>query len=174
MISRINQYSNFSHNIPPIFKVDSKILILGSFPSKISRSKEFYYMNKQNRFWGVIFKIFDYPLSFDILDRNNIIINNNLALWDVVKTCDVVGSKDSSIKNIIYNDIEELLKQTSIEVILFNGRKAESLFNKKFLNQDFLNGISLIYLPSTSPANSVNYSFEQLISYWSIIKKFLK
>ena len=146
------------HNINPVFDKNSKILILGSFPSLKSREAGFYYSHKQNRFWKVMEKIF------------NENIENNIDLWDVIKSCDIEGSSDSSIKNICVNDINSILKSSSIKYVFTTGKKAYDLYKKYCFNNT---KIDAIYLPSTSSSNIANYNLEDLISNYKIILKYL-
>ncbi|MCR2032182.1 DNA-deoxyinosine glycosylase [Anaerofustis stercorihominis] len=153
------------HNIKPVYDKNSKILILGSFPSVKSREAQFFYGHPQNRFWKVISSITDTKLPGTIEDKRKMLINNNIAVWDVVASCDIEGSSDSSIKNVVVNDLSEILKETNIKTIFLNGGTAYNLFKK--YNKDL--NMNIIKLPSTSPANA-RYSIEMLINDWNIIK----
>lgn len=153
------------HNIKPVYDKNSKILILGSFPSVKSREAQFFYGHPQNRFWKVISSIINTKLPGTIEDKRKMLINNNIAVWDVIASCDIEGSSDSSIKNVVVNDLSEILKETNIETIFLNGGTAYNLFKK--YNKDL--NMNIIKLPSTSPANA-RYSLEMLINDWNIIK----
>lgn len=153
------------HNIKPIYNYNSKILILGSFPSVKSREAAFYYQHPQNRFWKIISKLYNAELN-SIEDKKNILLNNNIALWDVIKSCDIKGSSDTSINNIEVNNISEIIKNSQIKEVYTNGKKAYELYNKYCLSETHINAI---LLPSTSPANAV-YTLEKLIDKWKIIK----
>ena len=153
------------HNIKPVYDKNSKILILGSFPSVKSREAQFFYGHPQNRFWKVISSITDTKLPGTIEDKRKMLINNNIAVWDVIASCDIEGSSDSSIKNVVVNDLSEILKETNIKTIFLNGGTAYNLFKK--YNKDL--NMNIIKLPSTSPANA-RYSLEMLINDWNIIK----
>ena len=118
------------HNINPIYNKDSNILILGSFPSVKSRQEKFFYAHPQNRFWKVVSTIFNEPLPQTIDAKKQMLLRNNIAIWDVIKSCDIVGSSDSSIENVAVNDIESLLKSTNIKRIFANGDKSYKLFKK--------------------------------------------
>lgn len=149
------------HTFKPIYSKDSKILILGSIPSIISREDNFYYAHPKNRFWKLISKILNVKEPITIEDKTKLILNNKLAIYDVIKSCEIQGSSDSSIKNVEINDINYIINNSSIEKIIFNGNKAYELYNKyeknKFSNTKVL--------PSTSPANA-RYSFEKLYKMW--------
>lgn len=151
------------HTIAPLFCKESKVLILGSFPSVKSREAAFYYGHAQNRFWRVISSVFDSFLPTTNEEKRELIISNNLALWDVIASCDITGSSDSSIKNVVPNNIELILENSKVERIFTNGGTAYSLYNK-YLHDRV--GIEAVKLPSTSPANA-SWSLERLCSEWS-------
>lgn len=150
------------HPIPPEYDKESKILILGSFPSVKSRESGFFYGHPQNRFWKILVEIFQEPPLVTIEEKKKFLHTHHIALWDVIHSCDIEGSSDSSIKNVMVNDILWLLNQTRIEKIITNGKKASSLYQKYFKE---LIKIKEICLPSTSPANAV-WHFEKLVEKW--------
>lgn len=151
------------HNIEPVFNKNSKILILGSFPSVKSREQQFFYGHPQNRFWKVISSITNEKLPTTIEEKKSLLIRNNIAVWDVIKSCEIIGSSDSSITNVVPNDIYKILKATNIKAIYANGDKSYSLFKKYFGEE-----LTARKLPSTSPANA-QYSLERLIEEWEVI-----
>ena len=148
------------HTFKPIYSKDSKILILGSIPSVVSREDNFYYAHPKNRFWKLISKILNVKEPITIEDKTKLILNNKLAIYDVIKSCEIQGSSDSSIKNVEINDINYIINNSSIEKIIFNGNKAYELYNKyeknKFSNTKVL--------PSTSPANNKNNEINIIIN----------
>lgn len=150
------------HNIPPVFNKNSTILILGSFPSVKSREAQFFYNHPQNRFWKVLSEIYAEPCPVEISEKKEFLLRNKTAVWDVIKTCDITGSSDSSIKNAQPNDISYILKNSSITRIFTNGGTAYSLYNKLCLADT---EIAAVKLPSTSPANA-SYSLERLTDEW--------
>ena len=155
-----------NHPIEPVYNKNSKILILGSFPSVKSRENMFYYAHPQNRFWKVLSAVFDTPLPLTIEDKRNFLLSSQIALWDVISSCEITGSSDSSIKNAIPNDLTQILNYANIEKIFVNGKTAEKYYNKyirKTINRE------AICLPSTSPANAI-YSLDKLIEHWKIVK----
>ncbi|MCI2069595.1 MAG: DNA-deoxyinosine glycosylase [Bacilli bacterium] len=162
-------FEKVSHPFPPLIEKDSKVLILGSFPSVISREERFYYGNKQNRFWKVLFRLFNKPYQDEIEAKKKMILTHHLALFDVIGSCKIKGSDDSSINEIIPNDIPKLIEGTKISFIVLNGKKALSLYEKYFSKT-----LSLPYqgLPSTSPANAVKRE-EDLVKAYSVILKYL-
>lgn len=150
------------HTFKPIYNKESKILILGSIPSVKSRENNFYYGHPKNRFWNLIAKIYNVKIPITIHEKEALILNNNLAIYDVIKSCDIEGSSDSSIKNVKINDINSIIQSSNIKKIIFNGNKAYELYNKYEKNK-FKN---IACLPSTSPANA-KFSFEKLFELWS-------
>ena len=144
-----------THEIEIFINNDSKILILGSFPSVKSREYGFYYSHPQNRFFPVLAKVFDeeHPISID--SRKAFLIKHNIALYDVIEECDIEGSSDSSIKNVVPAPIEEILtKYPNIHTIGITGKKAANLFDKYLLKKIDTTIIKVVYLPSTSSANA--------------------
>ena len=140
------EYEKIEHTFEPVYDEYSEILILGTFPSVKSRGNNFYYGHPQNRFWKVIANI------------NNL----HIAIWDVVASCSISGSSDSSIKDVTANDISKLLKDTNIKTIYGNGAKACELYNRYVYSKT---GRAIVKLPSTSPANA-GYSLERLCELW--------
>ncbi len=154
------------HPISPVFDLNSKILILGSFPSVKSREEMFFYGHPQNRFWRVISAVFDKPVPTDISSKQDLLLCCGIAVWDVIASCDIEGSPDSSIKNVVPNDLSVILNTADIRQIYVNGKTAERYYNK-YLRDKY--GRVAVCLPSTSPANAA-WSLEKLISEWKIIK----
>ena len=150
------------HPFPPLFDKDSRILILGSFPSVRSREMNFFYGHPQNRFWKVIAGIFDEKIPESIEEKKELILKHHLALWDVIAECEITGSSDASIKNARANDLSEILENASIEKIIVNGKTAEKLYIKYI---EPVTGMKAVVLPSTSPANAA-WSLDRLISVW--------
>lgn len=157
------------HNLKPIYNEKSKILILGSMPSTISHIENFYYANKKNRFWPIMETLFNISLTTQT-QKEDFLLQKNIALWDVIKECDIDNSKDSSIKNVIPNNIQKLVDNSQITIIFTTGKISYNLYNKYLKEQ--LN-IPAIYLPSPSSANA-NYSLDLLIKEYKIILNFLK
>lgn len=158
------------HPFPPLYDKNSKILILGSFPSVKSREQLFFYGHPQNRFWKVIAAVLNAEIPVTIDDKKKLLLLNNIALWDVIGSCDISGSSDSSIKNVTANDLTEIIEKSKITHIFVNGKTAEKYYNmfiKAVINRE------AICLPSTSPANA-NCKLNDLVDKWSIIKGALK
>lgn len=131
---------------PPLFDGQSKVLILGSFPSVKSRQTQFYYGNAQNRFWKTLCEFFGETVQ-SIDDKKALCLRHNVALWDIVKSCEIKGSMDVDIKNFELVDLGEVLSKSAITKILCNGAKAYELTVKSF------DALPVVKMPSTSPAN---------------------
>lgn len=158
----------FTHTFEPIFDKNSEILVLGSFPSVKSRENNFYYAHPQNRFWRVVASVYSCPVPKTVEEKKNMLLSNKIAVWDVIKSCEITGSADSTIKSVIPNDLSEILSVADIKKIYANGKTAQSLYNKYIKKNT---GIDIISLPSTSPANAA-YTLEKLIKEWKIINEY--
>ncbi len=154
------------HPFPPLYNKDSKILILGSFPSVKSREQMFFYGHPQNRFWNVISTVFECDMPETVEEKKQFLLENGIALWDVIASCEITGSSDSSIKNVKVNDLSKILKEADIRQIFVNGRTAEKYF-KKYIKAQI--NTDAICLPSTSPANAA-WSVKRLVEKWSVLK----
>ena len=155
-----------THPIEPVFDENSKILVLGSFPSVKSREQMFFYGHPQNRFWRVVSAVFCCDLPTTVEQKRKMLLDNGVAVWDVIASCEITGSSDSSIKNVTANDLSVILNTAYIRKIYVNGKTAEKYYNKYL--RDSL-GRDAMCLPSTSPANAM-WSVERLIEAWQIIK----
>ena len=155
------------HPIPPLYNENSKSLILGSFPSVKSRESEFFYGHPQNRFWTVAAAVLGYPKPETVEEKKKMILDNNLAMWDVIASCEITGSSDSSIRNVVVNDISKILEEADIKQIFVNGKTAEKYFNKYTKAQIKRDAVCL---PSTSPANAA-WSVEKLVEEWNVVKR---
>ena len=158
------------HPIPPLYDEQSKILILGSFPSVRSREEGFFYGHPQNRFWKVIAAVLGEDTPCSIPEKKQFILNNHLALWDVIGSCDIDGSADSSIRNVSANDLNVILEHADIRQIYVNGKTAYKYYCKY---SEKKTGRSAICLPSTSPANAA-WSMERLTEAWSCIRTLMR
>ena len=155
------------HPIPPLYDENSKILILGSFPSVKSREQAFFYGHPQNRFWKVTSSVFDCDEPTSVEEKREFLIKYGIALWDVIASCDIEGSADSSIKNVVPNDIGVILAAADIEHIYVNGKAAEKYYDK-YIKATI--GREAVCLPSTSPANAA-WTLERLIRAWRVIRE---
>ncbi len=150
------------HLFEPVFDQDSRILILGTFPSVKSRENQFYYGHPQNRFWKVLVTLFESDELRTIEEKKAFLLAHRIAIWDVIASCDITGSSDSSIKNVVPTDLRVILEHANIAQIYANGATAAKLFEKY---QKPVVNREIICLPSTSPANAA-YSLERLTGYW--------
>ena len=155
------------HPIPPLYNKESRLLILGSFPSVKSREKMFFYGHPQNRFWKVTAAVMQSEIPSTVEEKKQFLLTNRIALWDVIASCDIVGSADSSIKNVVPNDLSIIFDNADIQKIFVNGKTAEKSYNQYIFPAVKREAVCL---PSTSPANAA-YSLERLIEAWQIIKK---
>ena len=153
------------HNIKPVSDRDSKILILGSFPSVKSRKQVFFYAHPQNRFWKILAALFKEEVPENVEDKKEFLHRNHIALWDVIESCEITGSSDSSIRVLKVNDVSKILKDSKIERIFVNGKTAEKCY-KKYLEEEL--NEKAICLPSSSPANAA-YSLDKLIDCWKVV-----
>ena len=156
------------HTLKPIYNKNSKILILGSMPSVISRNKNFYYANRNNRFWNIMENLFLTKFNSN-LEKREFLLNNKIALWDVIKCCEIKGSSDNSINNVNINDISYLLNKSNIKYIFVTGKKALYIYNKYLLN---ITKKEAFYLPSPSSANA-SYNLKDLTEKYKIILDYL-
>ena len=162
-------YTHVSHDFEPVFDENSKVLILGTFPSVKSRENQFYYGHPQNRFWKVIAGLIESEVPQTIEEKKKLLLEHGLAIWDVIESCDIIGSSDSSIKNVVPADIERVVANSKIQNIYANGGTAKKLYEKYSQKKT---GREIIGLPSTSPANAA-YSLERLLECWQEVKKVL-
>ncbi len=153
---------HIEHPLPPFYDGDSKILILGSFPSVKSREQMFYYGHPQNRFWKVLAAVFDEDVPESIPDKKDLLTRHHIALWDVIRSCDITGSSDASISNVVPTDISVILSEADIRIIIINGKTADRYYRK--YTQPAI-GRDAICMPSTSPANAA-WSVERLADKW--------
>lgn len=156
------EYTHVKHTFSPVYNEESRILILGSFPSVKSRENQFYYGHPQNRFWKVIAGIFKEPLPQTIDEKEDLLLRHRIAVWDVIDSCDIVGSSDSSIRNVVPNDMNLILSNAKIQGIFANGGKAHQLF-VKYCHKEGMPPLGK--LPSTSPANAA-WNLERLTAEW--------
>lgn len=157
------------HTIDPVYDENSRVLILGSFPSVKSRETEFFYGHPQNRFWRVLAGLLELPVPGSIEQKRLLLLENKIALWDVIQSCEITGSDDASIKNVAANDLSPILADSDIKQILTNGGTASRLYKKLLLPETKLPAISL---PSTSPANA-RFSLEKLMQDWRVILDYI-
>lgn len=161
----MTDYENHTHEFEPVYDAHSRVLILGTFPSVKSREQQFYYGHPQNRFWKVLAALVNAPLPVTIEEKKSLLLKNHIAIWDVIQSCDIIGSSDTSIKNVVPADIPSILERSSIQSIYGNGAKACQLYDKYILSET---NMPIHKLPSTSPANAA-CSLEKLVASWAVI-----
>lgn len=154
-----------SHPIPPFCAAGARVLILGSFPSVKSREVGFFYGHPQNRFWRVLAAVFEAAVPATVEEKKDFLAAHRIALWDVIASCRIEGSADSSIRDVLPNDISALIRAHDIRTIFTNGKTAQNLYDRHI--RPTL-GIDAVCLPSTSPANAA-WSVERLIEAWRIV-----
>lgn len=162
----MENYEKVTHELEPIYDENSKILILGTLPSVKSREQQFFYAHPQNRFWKVLALLMEDDVPVTIYEKKAFLLKNNIAVWDVIESCQIIGSSDSSIKDVVPTDITKILETANISKIFANGATAKKLYDKY---QRKILGIEIEGLPSTSPANAA-YSIEKLLDKWAVIK----
>ena len=155
------------HPFGPLYGPDSRILILGSFPSVKSREQQFFYGHPQNRFWKVIAALFGQEVPRTIPEKKELILSHRLALWDSIASCVVTGSSDASIREVRANDLSVILDHSPVRKIFCNGKTSWQMYEKWIRPST---GREAVCLPSTSPANA-QWSLDRLIDAWSVILK---
>lgn len=157
------------HPIPPLYDGESRILILGSFPSVKSREGQYFYHHPQNRFWKVLAAVLGEETPATIEEKGAMLHRNHIALWDVIASCEIVGSSDSSIRNVVPNDLSPIFAAAPIQAVFCNGGTSYNYY-KKYTRA--ATGFEAIKLPSTSPANA-SWSLERLTAAWTEILSYL-
>ena len=157
-------YQRISHGFDPVFDERSRVLVLGSFPSALSRENRFYYGNPRNRFWRVMADVLGEPLpaAGDVDAKRALLLRHGVALWDVIESCDVRGSSDASIRNVVPADVARITRVAPVGAVLCNGGTAGRLY-RRWLEP--VTGLPTVTLPSTSPANA-SWSLERLEARW--------
>lgn len=155
------------HPIPPFYNSDSEILILGSFPSVKSRETGFFYGHPQNRFWRVTARVFEEEVPVTTEEKKAFLLKNHIAVWDVIQSCDIVGSSDSSIRNVTVNDLNLILNAGNIRTVYVNGKTALKYYRK--YTEPLINRPA-VDLPSTSPANAA-WNEDRLYEAWKVIRQ---
>ena len=150
-----------THPFDPIWDENSRILILGSFPSVRSRADNFYYGHPQNRFWKVLAGLYAEPIPQTVEEKKAFLLRHGIALWDVISSCEIENSSDVSIRNAEINDLSTIFARADIRAVYTNGKAADKLYRKYHERE-------AVCLPSTSPANAA-WSLEKLLAAWSII-----
>jgi len=153
------------HPFPPLFDSESRTLILGSFPSVKSREAMFFYGHPQNRFWRLTALLCHEDTPQTIEEKSSLILRHHLALWDSIQSCTITGSSDSSVRDVVPNDLRVIFDNSKTERVFCNGALSHKMYMKYIYPQT---GIAAVKLPSTSPANAA-YSLERLTESWRVI-----
>lgn len=159
------EYQHIRHTFEPVYNEKSKILILGSLPSVKSREEGFYYGHPRNRFWSVLSGLLGCPLPRTVEEKRQMLIEHGIAIYDVILECDIIGSSDSSIRNVVPADIGGILEGSQIQRIFANGKTAAKLY-QRYIQPEI--AMPVTELPSTSPANAA-YGLERLLQAWELI-----
>ena len=157
------------HPIPPLFDAQCRVLILGSFPSLKSREAMFFYGHPQNRFWPMLAALFGEPVPATVEEKKQLALSRHIAMWDSIHACTIAGSSDSSVRDVVPNDLSVILDGSRVERIFCNGALSHRMYMKYIFPST---GIEAIRLPSTSPANAA-YSMDRLIEEWGAVKEVL-
>ena len=165
----MQQYLNIPHTFAPVWDENSKILILGSFPSVASREQGFYYGHPRNRFWRVLAQVLGAAQPQSIEEKRSLLLSNGIALWDAAASCSITGSADSAMRDVVPNDFGPIFAAAPIRAVYTNGGKAHELYCKYC---EAKTGLSAVKLPSTSPANAA-WSLEKLCGEWEQIRSHL-
>lgn len=158
----MGEYQHVTQPFEPVYNKDSRILILGSFPSVKSREMGFYYGHPQNRFWKVLSGILEEETPQSVEEKKSMLLRKRVAIYDVIESCDIIGSSDSSIRNVVPADIMGIVENSDIKAVFANGKTSAKLYRKY---QDEEIGLPITELPSTSPANAA-FSLERLMEIW--------
>lgn len=153
------------HPIPPLYDKDCTKLILGSFPSVKSREAQFFYGHPQNRFWKLLAELFGEQVPQTVEEKSVLVLRHHIAMWDTIHSCTITGSSDSSIKDVVPNDLSVILNNSRVTQIFANGTASYKLYQKYIYP---VTGIQAVKLPSTSPANAA-FSLEKLKQSWNVI-----
>ena len=159
-----------AHPFEPVVTPNSRILILGTMPSPKSREQGFYYGHPQNRFWRILMDLFNEPMKDAISEKLEFLHSHHIAIWDVFSSCDIKGADDSSIKNAMPNDLDRIFNIADIKAVFTNGQKASTAY-KRYFSQEY--PVQWICLPSTSPANCRNWTYDTLKEAWRVILDYL-
>lgn len=158
----MSDYQRIEHGFDPVFDERSRVLVLGSFPSVLSRANDFYYGNPQNRFWRVMAACLSEEVPVTIAEKRDMLLRHRIALWDVIQSCDIKGSSDASIRDVVPVDVGRVLAVARIGAVVCNGGTAGRLY-KRYLHERV--GLDAIVLPSTSPANA-SWRLPALTARW--------
>ena len=163
------EYTHITHPFPPLYDATSRILILGSLPSIKSREQMFFYGHPQNRFWPMLATVLGEPIPKAIEEKRQLALLHHIAMWDTIYSCDIKGSSDASIRDVVPTDLKPIIEGSRITQVFCNGKTSGNYY-KKYQQQ--ILGIEPIVLPSTSPANAA-WKMDRLVEAWSVIREYL-
>lgn len=166
----MSQYQTLSHSFTPVFDENSRVLILGTFPSVKSREQNFYYGHPRNRFWKILAGLTECSVPQNVEEKRAFLLEQHIAVWDVIARCDIAGSSDGSIKNVVPADLSVILSKAPIRQIYANGGKAYELYQKYTYP---MTGREIVRLPSSSPANAA-WQMDRLLEAWCVVKTMLE
>lgn len=164
------EYIKVYHNIPPLWAADSRVLVLGSFPSPKSREQKFFYGHPRNRFWPVLSAVFNEPVPQTVEQKKELALRHHIAMWDTIASCEIKGASDTSIKHPVPNDLKSIIDRSQIKAVFCTGT-ASYKYYVKLCEKD--TGIPAVCLPSTSPANAA-WSLERLTEAYRAIAEAVK
>ena len=127
----------------------------------------FFYGHPQNRYWKLIARLFDESVPETIEEKKRLALTHHIAMWDTIRSCTITGSSDSSIRDVVPNDLSVILDHSKVERIFCNGATSHKLYMKYIF---LMTGIKAVKLPSTSPANAA-FTLDRLAEEWSVIKE---
>lgn len=153
------------HPIPPLYDGNCRILILGSFPSVKSREAMSFYGHPQNRFWPLLARLFEEPVPTTVGEKKALALSHHVALWDSIRSCTIVGSSDSSVRDVVPNDLGAILNNSRVERVFCNGALSHKMYMKYIYPTTRIEAVAL---PSTSPANA-SYTVDRLEKAWRVI-----
>lgn len=156
---------NIVHPIPPLYDENCTMLVLGSFPSVKSREANFFYGHSQNRYWKLVAKLFGEEAPQNVEEKKELALKHHIAMWDVIHSCTITGSSDSSIKDVVANDLSQIIENSRVTKIFCNGATSYNLYKKYIFPKT---GIEAVKLPSTSPANAA-FGIDRLAQQWNVL-----
>ena len=164
------EYIKVHHNIPPLWAADSRVLVLGSFPSPKSREQKFFYGHPRNRFWPVLSAVFNEPVPQTVEQKKELALRHHIAMWDTIASCEIKGASDTSIKHPVPNDLKSIIDSSQIKAVFCTGAASYKYYVKQCEKDT---GIPAVCLPSTSPANAA-WSLERLTEAYRAIAEAVK
>ena len=163
----MREYTHILHPFGPLYDARSRVLILGSLPSVKSREQNFFYGHPHNRFWPLLAALFGEPAPKTVAEKKALALRHHIALWDTICSCDIVGSSDSSIRNVVPTDLRPILDGSGVRRVFCNGRTS-GLYYARYQAKEL--GLEATVLPSTSPANAA-WTMERLLAAWSVVRE---